>query len=539
MSAQTKRTIRIAVVGSGLAGLTSAYLLSKFQPRPADVEFDIHIFEKSSVLGMDSESLTVKVPGGLEGEKEKEIRVDVPMRSIQGGPYPKLMKFYDHLGVALKLHDYSYSFSTKAAGSSGPNASQIKTHMIYNGASGRAGMGIPSTIYAAQGTKPPNVIVMFFGFVQWLLATLVLAIHYFRLFLLSRPASRKPTHLCRETLRDWAQRTTQQNFISRMLGWEAFVAAIIVPLFSAVCTAPMINVWDHPAAEILDYIWLTFGTHHYHAANGVQDIVSRLASPIPRQNVHLGAEVDALVTSATGPTTSVSFRPTHTSNAEVRTLSGFSHIILATPTQHSASLIHSIVSTLSDSSILRPPLEDAIRKLKLFRVHKSIVITHRDASVLPSHQNDWRDLNLVLETSKSVQRDEKTANTTMITPGCAMATHIFSTPSSSPLCQTTNPVLPVHPKSILSQSTLDRSVLTVESKIARDSFSQPLGNDTWTQGPLQGLSMHETEKSAARIWLCGAWAYGGIPLLEGCIGSAEIVVQGILKSEGFEHSPLI
>jgi hypothetical protein len=87
----------------------------------------------------------------------------------------------------------------------------------------------------------------------------------------------------------------------------------------------------------------------------------------------------------------------------------------------------------------------------------------------------------------------------------------------------------------------ERSVLTVESKVARDSFSRALGSDgsQWTQGDLQGLEMNENEKSQARIWLCGAWAYGGIPLLEGCVGSAEIVVEGILKVEGLEPLSLI
>ncbi|CAE6429681.1 unnamed protein product [Rhizoctonia solani] len=535
---ENKRTVKVAVVGSGLAGLTAAYLLANFHPQ-LDTEFDIHIFEKSSVLGMDAESLTVKVQGDSEGKNGEEIRVDVPMRSIQGGPYPKLMKFYDHLGVTLKLHDYSYSFSTKGPNDLKLKDSSVKTHMIYNGASGRAGVGVPSTVYAAQSSAPPNMLNVLFNFIRWMLFTLIFVIHYARLFFLSRPSSRKPTTLCRETLRAWTKRTAQQSFISRALGWEGFVAHVIVPLFSAVCTTSVHDVWEHPVAEILDYIWLSFGTHHYHAAHGVRDIVSRLASPIPQRNIHLGAEVNALIPSVSGSTASVGFRSTHTSNSEAFIISGFSHIILATPTRHSANLIESLVSALPKQSSIRTPFEEAVRKLKLFRVYKSIVITHRDASVLPNHQNDWRDLNLILESSEPVDHDEKASNVTTLTPGCAMATHIFPISSGPPLCQTTNPVMPVRPESILSQSTLDRSVLTVESKIARDSFCQSSSDGEWTQGSLQGLKMHETEKSSARIWLCGAWAYGGIPLLEGCVGSAEIVVRGILKSEGLKHSPLI
>ena len=49
----TKRVVRVAVVGSGLAGLTAAYLLSTAPKRRCEttsgsegVEFEVHIFEK-------------------------------------------------------------------------------------------------------------------------------------------------------------------------------------------------------------------------------------------------------------------------------------------------------------------------------------------------------------------------------------------------------------------------------------------------------------------------------------------------------------
>jgi len=38
------RTVKVAVIGSGLAGLTAAHLVS--QPCEGDVEFEVHVFEK-------------------------------------------------------------------------------------------------------------------------------------------------------------------------------------------------------------------------------------------------------------------------------------------------------------------------------------------------------------------------------------------------------------------------------------------------------------------------------------------------------------
>lgn len=39
------RTVKLAVVGTGLAGLTAAHLLKR-PHKGADVEFEVHVFEK-------------------------------------------------------------------------------------------------------------------------------------------------------------------------------------------------------------------------------------------------------------------------------------------------------------------------------------------------------------------------------------------------------------------------------------------------------------------------------------------------------------
>lgn len=45
------RTVKVAVVGSGLAGLTAAYLLAtKPEVTDSDVKFEVHLFEKVSGL---------------------------------------------------------------------------------------------------------------------------------------------------------------------------------------------------------------------------------------------------------------------------------------------------------------------------------------------------------------------------------------------------------------------------------------------------------------------------------------------------------
>ena len=41
------RTVKVAIVGSGLAGLTAAHLLGHCPPKN-DIEFEVHLFEKVS-----------------------------------------------------------------------------------------------------------------------------------------------------------------------------------------------------------------------------------------------------------------------------------------------------------------------------------------------------------------------------------------------------------------------------------------------------------------------------------------------------------
>ena len=127
---ETRRVTKIAIVGSGLSGLAAAHLLALASASPLDEEdcsgagpstpssgalqlgrkagkreqskqrgkgaklesaskpanrrrkLEVHIFEKAPTLGLDSNSISVKEPGG-----KTSIRVDVPMRSFNAGAH--------------------------------------------------------------------------------------------------------------------------------------------------------------------------------------------------------------------------------------------------------------------------------------------------------------------------------------------------------------------------------------------------------------------------------------------------------------------
>ena len=86
---------RIAVVGSGIAGLTAAWLLSK--------KHHVTILEKGSSLGMAQFGVNAQTAAG-------ESVVDVPLRVFNKSYYPNLFRMCQELDVDLRFVDHGGSF---------------------------------------------------------------------------------------------------------------------------------------------------------------------------------------------------------------------------------------------------------------------------------------------------------------------------------------------------------------------------------------------------------------------------------------------
>ena len=154
-------------------------------------------------------------------------------------------------------------------------------------------------------------------------------------------------------------------------------------------------------------------------------------------------------------------------------------------------------------------------------------MTHRDWSILPL-EPDIRDINLVLPTDR-IPRDDDAKHPRPATPAYALvskpgtphfsptsgytqATHVIRPPTrdAEPVLQTTNPIVPINPDAILGVARLERALPLRDPRVLLDIH--PEGSDR-------------------RVYLAGSYAYPGIPLLEGCVGSAKIVIRDILGHE--------
>lgn len=90
---------RIAVVGSGIAGLASAWLLRN--------SHEVTLFEANDCLGGHSHTMTVSTAEG-------EIPVDTGFIVYNQRNYPLLTQLFAHLDVATQATDMSFGFSSRA-----------------------------------------------------------------------------------------------------------------------------------------------------------------------------------------------------------------------------------------------------------------------------------------------------------------------------------------------------------------------------------------------------------------------------------------
>ena len=90
--------MKIAVIGSGISGLSSAYFLSK--------KFKVDLFEKEDHFGGHSFTFEIK-------EGDKVVPVDLGFIVFNELTYPNLIKFFKDLKVPYEKSDMSFSVSIK------------------------------------------------------------------------------------------------------------------------------------------------------------------------------------------------------------------------------------------------------------------------------------------------------------------------------------------------------------------------------------------------------------------------------------------
>jgi len=91
---------KMAVIGTGIAGMSAAYFLHK--------DYDLTVFEKKDYIGGHSNTIDVKKP--------EEASFDTGFMVFNFETYPNLVKLFKKLDVKIKKSDMSFSVQNKTKG---------------------------------------------------------------------------------------------------------------------------------------------------------------------------------------------------------------------------------------------------------------------------------------------------------------------------------------------------------------------------------------------------------------------------------------
>lgn len=268
----------------------------------------------------------------------------------------------------------------------------------------------------------------------------------------------------------------------------------------------------------------------YVVACGVQHVVQTISAPL--KHVHLDTQIITIQPN-TDPNYRFEIVDEHHNKYD------FNHIIFATQGNQAIKMLQSYASILNQQQSTYEHYKEnleivhrQIEMLKKFRYDTALVINHTDTRLLPSNPSNWKALNLAM-----LDESVDPGNSDLIIPyphDTTMTTHILNMThsnlieKSSIYMQTTNPCLAVDPKKVLSVSWFERATVTLESKKAlqEELFQPQKENHEPELGPCQGKN---------GIWFVGSYCWKGIPLLEGCVASAEFVVaKGIAPAENID-----
>ena len=90
---------KIAIIGSGISGLSAAFFLSK--------NYEVHLFEKNKILGGHTRTVNFK------DNLENTLSIDTGFIVFNNENYPDLVSLLHHLNVMVEDSDMSFSVSCK------------------------------------------------------------------------------------------------------------------------------------------------------------------------------------------------------------------------------------------------------------------------------------------------------------------------------------------------------------------------------------------------------------------------------------------
>ncbi|TGN20732.1 FAD-dependent oxidoreductase [Leptospira idonii] len=229
----------IAVIGSGITGLTTAWALSKY--------FPVTLYEKHSEIGMAAFGAKHQING-------HSFEFDIPFRTIKRDYYPTLFRIYDKAGILTRPVDYSFRVESEEKPVFG-----FRSYSVAGST-----FGFPT--FDSFRTKKGRSI--FFDLLRFY-------------------ANSKS---------DWKKEKNPVSileFLKKNKYSKEFIHEFLLPTFALVNTCKTKTVGEYPAETIIGYHSRGYSyTPQETASFGTRDIVNRMVAGIG--NIELGAKIRSI-----------------------------------------------------------------------------------------------------------------------------------------------------------------------------------------------------------------------------------------------------
>lgn len=404
----------LAVIGSGIAGLSAAWLLKD--------KYQVTLLERHASPGMGAYAVDV----GHGGQK---VEIDIPLRIITKGYYHELFNLYRQLGVKIERTDHAGAFFTHT----GADVFHYKNFNL--GKYSFSFLNSPKRLSRTNLIQGMAAIKFFYEIKKVKLTTV--------------------------------NKMTFGEFLST---WPhakpAFIEQVLMPMLATICTCDYDSIKQYPASIIIDYLACGVAEEGvWKATHGVADIIARITQ---------GYEVKTH-----SQITHISKTP---NGIKLSLPSGedycFEHVVVATQPQHAGPMLEK----------QQPELAAHFNKI---RFEKSDMIVHRDDSIYP---RPWQDLSPVCY---SIDKDQQRPMATV-----CLNKSMSTVKDCLPVFQTWHPTTEIKSERILANVTFERPIINFDA--------------------LEHIQAIQTsmQQRSNRIWFCGSYLGGGIPLLEAGVRSS-------------------
>ncbi|KAF9205327.1 hypothetical protein BGZ49_004188 [Haplosporangium sp. Z 27] len=446
------RKLRVAVVGSGLAGLTVAHALSSLYNENGHGEkgIEVELFEKAHKLGMDAASLSVACPcqkcaiaaGRSDGNPDHEHvegRMDVPMRSFFAEYYPNLVRLYRSIGVQIIDADNTLACFDVTFDSESPSSRKTKDVNIEEPYLSSRSYKVSSNHTITLPDLPPLSVFNPYPFGRRVLGYYRIARDYVRMLAVSKEYMTENRMMeIGKDRSEWGngRQASLREFLVNG-GYSHDFSAFFVPLFACVCTCSFDRMMEYPACVVLEYVarCMPFGRMRF-VASGVREVTENLSKNI--ETIHYNTLIEKIIetepsSNADGTKAPIILVDSNGVHRE------FDHVIFATQANQAAATLagqraskplpkpfvtlrekgddesnygrkeeHDLTDPETPRDVTpetisqNNPFYRQIEVLSKFPYERTQVICHTDTSFLPKDPASWRLLNIAKSTTADI-----------------------------------------------------------------------------------------------------------------------------------------